>query len=144
LGSWCGKVILPYFISEIFFMTTQEIANRLVAMNRDDLHMEIYEELYDHENVVSVENWGQRMESKGMEAIKAKGDMWYASIQEVHEMRTSDPLVADKSFAVTFFMDVTHKEENALGIPPGRSSMTEMAVYHVNDAGKIYREEFFG
>lgn len=123
-------------------MTTQEIANRLVEMNRQNLHMEIYEELYDPA-VVSVENAGERMESQGFEAIKQKGELWFASIEEVHEMRTSDALVADKSFAVTFFMDVTHKEENALGIPAGRSAMTELAVYHVNDAGKIYREEFY-
>ena len=124
-------------------MTTQEIANRLVAMNRDNLHMEIYEELYDP-NVVSVENWGEKMESKGMEAIKTKGEMWYASIEEVHEIKVSEPLVADKSFAVTFYMDITHKEGNELGAPAGRSAMNEMAVYHVNDEGKIYHEEFFG
>ena len=125
-------------------MTTKEVAERLVAMNRDNLHMEIYEALYDTENMVSVENWGQRMESKGLEAIKQKGEMWYGSIQEVHEMGVSDPLVADRSFAVTFFMDITHKEANDLGIPGGRSAMTELAVYHVNEAGKIYREEFYG
>lgn len=125
-------------------MTTQEIADRLVEMNRENLHMEIYEELYDTENIVSIENWGEKMESKGLEAIKSKGEMWYSSIAEVHEMRTSDPLVADKSFAVTFYMDVTHKEGNALGVPAGRSAMTELAIYHVNEAGKIYREEFFG
>lgn len=125
-------------------MTTQQIAERLVAMNRDNLHIEIFEELYDTEHMVSVENSGQKMESKGMEAIKNKGEMWYASIEEMHEIRTSDPLVADKSFAVTFFMDVTYKEGNALGIPAGRFASTELAVYHVNDAGKIYREEFFG
>ena len=124
-------------------MTTQEIANRLVAMNRDNLHMEIYEELYDTEHMVSVENGGEKMESKGIEAIKSKGEMWYSSIETVHEMRTSEPLIADKSFAVTFYMDITHKEGNALGIPGGRSVMTEMAIYHVNDFGKIYREEFF-
>jgi len=124
-------------------MTTQEIADRLVAMNRENLHIEIYEALYDTENIVSVENWGEKMESKGLEAIKAKVELWFGSIEEVHEMRTSDPLVADKSFAVTFYMDVTHKAGNALGIPAGRSAMTELAIYHVNDDGKIYREEFF-
>ena len=125
-------------------MTTQEIANRLVEMNRDNKHMEIYEELYDTENVVSIENWGEKMESKGMEAIKQKGEMWFSSIEEVHEMRTSDPLVAEKSFAVTFYMDITFKEGNALGSPAGRTAMTELAVYHVNDDGKIYQEEFYG
>lgn len=126
-------------------MTTQDIANRLVELNREgDKHIEIYEELYDTANVVSVENWGERMESVGLDAIKQKGEMWFGSIEEVHEMRVSEPLVADKSFAVTFFMDVTHKAENDLGIPGGRSAMTELAIYHVNDAGKIYKEEFFG
>ena len=125
-------------------MTTQDIANRLVAMNRDNLHMEIYEELYDVEHVVSIENGGGKTESKGIEAIKTKGEMWYAAIEEVHEIRVSDPLVADKSFAVTFHMDISYKAENALGIPAGREVMTELAVYHVNDAGKIYKEEFFG
>lgn len=125
-------------------MTTKEIAERLVAMNRDNLHMEIYEELYDTENMVSAENWGEKMESKGIEAIKKKGEMWYAAIEEIHEIRVSDPLVSDKSFAVTFYMDITHKERNELGAPAGRFAMTEMAVYYVNEAGKIYREEFFG
>ena len=67
-------------------MTTQEIANRLVELNREDKHLEIYEELYDTDNVVSVENWGERMESVGMDAIKKKGEMWFASIAEVHEI----------------------------------------------------------
>lgn len=124
-------------------MTTQEIADRLVEMNRQNLHQEIFEELYCPDNVVSIENWGERMESKGHEAIKEKGEKWFASIEEVHEMRVSDPLVAGKSFAVTFFMDITHKAENDLGIPGGRQAMTELAVYHINDAGKIYKEEFF-
>jgi hypothetical protein len=125
-------------------MTTKEIAERLVEMNRQNLHMEIYEELYDTENVVSIENWGERMEFKGMEAIKDKGEMWFDSIAEIHEIRTSDPLVADKSFAVTFYMDITHKEGNAMGAPAARTAMTELAIYHVNEAGKIYKEEFFG
>jgi hypothetical protein len=137
----CSRIVLKF---KYIGMTTKEIAAQLVAMNRDNLHMEIYEALYDTDNVVSVENWGEKIESKGMEAIKAKGDMWYSAVEEVHEIRVSEPLVADKSFAVTFFMDITHKEGNALGVPAGRSSSTELAVYYVNDAGKIYREEFFG
>lgn len=124
-------------------MTTQEIAERLVAMNRDNKHMEIYEELYD-QNVVSVEHYEEDMMSTGMEAIKDKGDKWFAAIEEMHGTEVSDPLVADRSFAVTFSMDVTYKEGNELGIPAGRSAMTELAVYHVNDEGKIYKEEFWG
>lgn len=122
-------------------MTTQEIADRLVALNRENKHMEIYEELYDPQ-VVSVEHTGDGREDVGFAAIKAKGEMWFGFIEETHEMAVSEPLVADRSFAVTFMMDVTFKP----GMPgmEGRQKFTELAVYHVNDAGKIYREEFYG
>lgn len=110
-------------------------------MNRQNLHLEIYEALYDTDKVVSIENWGDRMEFVGMEAIKQKGETWFASIEELHETKVSEPLVADKSFAVTFYMDITFKETD-MG-PAGRQTMTELAVYHVNDDGKIYKEEFF-
>ena len=122
-------------------MTTQEIANRLVEMNRDNLHMEIYKELYT-EDIVSIENFGDRKEYVGMEAIIKKGEFWNEALEEMHETKVSDPLVADKSFAVTFYMDATYNEKMGLEMK-GRSQATEMAVYHVNDAGKIYKEEFF-
>mgnify|MGYP001797885095 CR=1 FL=1 len=121
-------------------MTTQEIADKLVEMNRQDLHMEIYEALYD-ENVVSVERTGEGREDTGFADIKAKGDEWFAMIGETHALEVSDPLVADMSFAVTFTMDVTFKP----GAMPGmvcRQKFTELATYHVNEAGKITRETF--
>jgi len=124
-------------------MTTQEIADRLVEMNRQNLHLEIYEELYDLETVESIENWSEREVHKGYDAIKKKGDFWNSAVEEMHETKVSDPLVADGSFAVTFYMDVTYNENMGPDMA-GRSVMTELAIYHVNDAGKIYREEFFG
>ena len=45
----------------------------------------------------------------------------------MHETTCSEPLVADNSFAVTFFMDITYKEG-------GRQKMTELAVYTVKTA----------
>ncbi len=123
-------------------MTTAEIANRLVELNRAGKHMEIYEELYSPE-VVSVENAGERMESVGFDAIKAKGEQWFGMVAETHELRVGEPLVADKSFAVTFYMDVTFNE-NGGPMMTGRMQFTELAVYKVNDEGKIYHEEFLG
>ncbi len=117
-------------------MTTQEIADRLVALNRENNHELAYKELYS-EDILSIENWdGERTEHKGMDAIKKKGEGWYASVAEIHETTCSEPLVADNSFAVTFFMDITYKDA-------GRQSMTELAVYTVKD-GKIVEEEFKG
>lgn len=120
-------------------MTTKEIADRLVALNRENNYQQCYSELYDMENIVSIENWGTREEYKGAEALKAKGEKWEAGVETMHETRVSEPLVADKSFAVTFYMDITFKPESGM---PGRTQLTELAVYHVNDAGKIYKEEF--
>lgn len=120
-------------------MSTQEVAERLVELNKAGDYKKVYEELYV-EDVISIENWGDRMEFKGMDAIREKGEQWEAGLEEMHEMRVSEPVVADKSFAVTFFIDATFKESPMS--PAGRSQMTELAVYRVNDDGKIYHEEF--
>ena len=120
-------------------MTTQEIADRLVALNRANEYETVYQELYDPE-VVSVEKWGgEAVEYKGMAAIMEKMASWQNGVGEMHETRVSDPLVADQSFAVTFYMDVTYIDGGMF--PAGRSQMTELAVYTVRD-GKIIREEF--
>ncbi len=120
-------------------MTTAEIAARLVELNKTGDYQTAYAELYIPD-VVSVENWGDRMEHVGMDAIKAKGEQWMAMLEETHSTSVGEPLVADKSFAVTFTMDVTFKP----GVPgmEGRMQFTELAVYRVNDDGKIYHEEF--
>lgn len=115
-------------------MTTKEIADRVVALNRAGDHLAVYRELCAPD-IVSVENWGgERTEYVGMEGIARKGEEWMANVDEMHETKASEPLVADQSFAVTFFMDITYKDR-------GRVAETELAVYTVRD-GKIVREEF--
>ncbi len=115
-------------------MTVQEIADRVVALNRAGDHETIYKELYAPD-AVSIENWGPEPERyEGLEAIGKKGDVWTADVVEMHETSCSEPLVADSSFAVTFYMDITYKSQ-------GRVKMTELAVYTVKD-GKIVKEEF--
>jgi hypothetical protein len=115
-------------------MTTQEIAKRVVELNRTGDYETIYRELYAVD-AVSIENWGPEPEVyTGLEAIGKKGEAWMADVEEMHETSCSEPLVADGSFAITFTMDITYKSR-------GREKMTEMAVYTVND-GKIVKEEF--
>jgi hypothetical protein len=115
-------------------MTVQEIANKTVEYNRSGNHDGAYAELYDA-GCVSIENWGgERTEYVGMDAIGAKAKGWCESVTEIHEVRVSEPLVSDSSFAVTYFMDITYKDS-------GRQTMTELAVYTVKD-GKIVSEEF--
>ena len=117
-------------------MTTQEIAAKMVAYNREHNYGACYDELYD-DGAISTENWGPQPEVyTGLVAIKEKSAKWMASVQEIHSTSCSEPLVADNSFAITFTMDVTYKEM-------GRLSMTELAIYKVKE-GKVVAEEFIG
>jgi ketosteroid isomerase-like protein len=118
-------------------MTTQEVANRLVKLCSEEKFDQAAEELYSPD-IVSVEAGappGMSRESKGMAAVKAKGDWWIAN-HEMHSTKVEGPLVAGSHFAVTFKMDVTFKPESR------RFQMDEVAVYKVAN-GKIVSEEFF-
>jgi ketosteroid isomerase-like protein len=117
-------------------MTTKEVADQLVhfcSKGRFDQALALYAP-----DIVSLEAGappGQSRESKGIDAVKAKGEWWTAN-HDVHSTVVEGPLVAGAFFAVTFKMDVTFKAQNR------RFTMEEVAVYQVKD-GKIVREEFF-
>jgi ketosteroid isomerase-like protein len=117
-------------------MTTKEIADKLVhlcSQGKFDEAMAFYSP-----DIVSMEAGappGQSRESKGLAAVKAKGEWWVAN-HEVHGVTVEGPLVAGSHFAVTFKMDVTFKPQSR------RFTMEEVAVYKVAD-GKIVYEEFF-
>ncbi len=99
--------------------------------------MEATQSLYSPD-IVSVEPFapqGQSPESKGIDAVMAKGK-WWADNHEVHSSTVEGPLVAGPQFAVTFKLDVTFKPQNK------RFTMEEIAVYKVAD-GKIVHEQFF-
>ena len=75
-------------------------------------------------------------ESVGLEAIKAKNEWWY-SAHELHSSKVEGPFVhGTDRFSVIFNIDVTQKESGE------RMQMREIATYHVNEDGKITREEF--
>ena len=118
-------------------MTTREIANSLVKLCSEGKFHEALEAHYSPD-IVSMEAGappGGSRESKGLAAVKAKGE-WWVSNHEVHSAIVEGPLVAGAHFAVTFKMDVTFR-------PQGRRfTMEEVAVYKVAD-GKIVYEEFF-
>jgi hypothetical protein len=118
-------------------MTTQEVANRLVNLCSEGKFDQAAAELYSAD-IVSMEAGappGMSRESKGIAAVKAKGDWWIAN-HEMHSTKVEGPLVAGSHFAVTFKMDVTFKPESK------RFQMEEVAVYKVAN-GKIVYEEFF-
>jgi ketosteroid isomerase-like protein len=118
-------------------MTTKEIADRLVALCRKGDFEKAQTELFA-EDAVSIEPYSTpefEKETKGLKAIKEKGDKWNAMVEKTHSLTVSDPLVASNSFACTMRMDVTMKQR-------GHMDMTELCVYEVKD-GKIKTEEFF-
>lgn len=118
-------------------MTTQEVADTLVKLCSQGKLDEATNTLYS-QDIVSVEAGappGQSRESKGLDAIKAKGE-WWTTNHEVHSAKVEGPLVAGSHFAVTFKFDVTFKPQNK------RFQMEEIAVYKVAD-GKIVYEQFF-
>jgi len=118
-------------------MTTEEVAATLVQLCSQGKFEEAAGKLYSPD-IVSMEPGappGQSRESKGIAAVKAKGEWWVAN-HEVHSSKVEGPLVAGSHFAVSFKLDVTFRPQNR------RFTMDEIAVYKVVE-GKIVYEEFF-
>ena len=116
---------------------TQQVADKLVNLCSQGKFREATEALYSND-IVSVEAGappGGSRESKGLDAVRAKGD-WWSENHEVHSAEVKGPLVAGDHFAVTYKLDVTFKPEKK------RFTMEEVAVYKVA-GGKIVYEEFF-
>jgi ketosteroid isomerase-like protein len=117
-------------------MTTKEIADRLVELCRKGGFEDAQNELFA-EDAVSIEPHSTpafEKETKGLQAIKEKGEKWNEMVKEVNGLEVSEPLVATNSFACTMKMDVTMKDGQ-------RMNTTELCTYHVKD-GKIVSEEF--
>ncbi len=118
-------------------MTTQEVADTLVRLCSQGKFDEATRTLYSTD-IVSVEAGappGQSRETKGIAAVKAKGEWWTAN-HEVHSVAVEGPLIAGSHFTVVFKLDITFKPESK------RFKMEEVAVYKVAD-GKVVYEEFF-
>ncbi|UFH52148.1 nuclear transport factor 2 family protein [Spirosoma sp. KNUC1025] len=117
-------------------MTTQEIADRLVALCREGKYEQAQRELYSQE-AKSIEPAGNpgMQTVQGLDAIIEKGNQFQAMIQELHGGSVDGPLVAGNQIALTISLDATFKDGN-------RMNMNEIAVYTVQD-GKIVQEQFF-
>lgn len=118
-------------------MTTNEIAQRLAALCKEEAYEQAQKELFA-EDAVSIEPMASpafEKETHGLKNIIEKGHKFEAMVEAMHSTVVSEPLVVANSIAFTLSMDVTMK-----GRP--RESMTELCVYKVKD-GKIISEEFF-
>ncbi len=118
-------------------MTTKEIAYRLVELSRKGDFEKAQKELFS-DNAVSMEPYATpafEKETKGLKAIKEKGDKWNSMVQQMNSLIVSDPLVASNSFACTMQMNVIIKDRGQLDI-------NELCVYQVKD-GEIISEQFY-
>ena len=118
-------------------MTTQQIADRLVALCREQKWDQAQKELYA-DDVVSIEPYPTPdfpQEVKGLPAIIEKGKRFVSMVEKMHTLTVSNPLVAGESFACVMQMDVVMKGQ-------GRMNMAELCVYKVKN-GKVVSEQFF-
>jgi hypothetical protein len=117
-------------------MTTKEIAARLKELCEKGEFETVLNELFSPD-AVSIEPYagnGFEKETKGLPAIKKKGEVWNSMVEEQHGFSISEPIIAGGSFALAMSMDITMKGR-------GRTNMSELCLYKVKD-GKIISEEF--
>jgi len=117
-------------------MTTQEVANKLVAYMRKGQIFEAQAELYA-DDITCIEPGGAMAPplTKGKAAVAEKGKQFASMIEERHGGSCSDPVVGGRYFSITMSLDATMKEM-------GRQLLDEVCVYEVKD-GKIVKEQFF-
>ena len=117
-------------------MTTQEVANKLVAYMRQGQIFDAQAELYS-DDIVCIEPEGAMVPhiTKGKKAVAEKGKQFASMIEERHGGSCADPVVGGRYFSIAMSIDATMK-----GM--GRRLLYEVCVYEVKD-GKIVHEQFF-
>jgi SnoaL-like domain len=117
-------------------MTTQQVAERLVELCRNNQTGQAQQELWaDDVACISPDMaGGPAVTTTGKEANLEREHKFLEMIEEVHSSVISDPVVAGNVFAISWSFDATLK-----GQP--RRTMDEVVVYHVNN-GKITQEQY--
>ncbi len=120
-------------------MTTQEVADRYIALDKEGKWMDIQSELYS-QDIICIEpehvaSMGMPVITKGLAAVQAKAVAFNEMIEAVHSAYCSEPVIGGTYFSVAMGMDCTMKAGN-------RMTMDEIAVFQVKD-GKIVTEQFF-
>ena len=117
-------------------MTTQQIADRLSELFKENRWEDAQRELFSEEAVSLEPPKSPGLQTVvGLENIIKKGDMFKDMTEEVHGGYIRGPIVAGNHISFGIGMDATMKGQ-------GRSMMEEIAVYEVKD-GKIVKEQFF-
>ena len=118
-------------------MSTQEVAEKVVELVRQQAWYKALDTLYD-KDIVSVEasaSEGESAEKRGIDQVRGKID-WWLNAMEVHSFTAKGPFVAHDRFVVQYDADVTEKNSKK------RFQLSEVGV-HTAKNGKIVREGFF-
>src|SRR6218665_31098 len=117
-------------------MSTQELAKQLVSLLRAGSFEEAQRSFLS-QNAESIEPNASFFPEKtvGLENILAKGAAFRESIEAVHGLEISDPLVAGNSIAITFTLDASFKNN-------GRLVFSEICVFSI-EGEKIVREIYY-
>lgn len=120
-------------------MTTQQVADRYYELAKQNKWIEIQDEMYSQDIVNKEPEHALAMGiptlTKGLDAVRAKGEARRAMMEALHSQKCSKPLVGGKYFSVYMSREVTFK-----GKP--RMKLEEIAVFEVVE-GKIVLEQFF-
>ncbi|HET6993266.1 MAG TPA: nuclear transport factor 2 family protein [Bacteroidia bacterium] len=116
-------------------MTTQQVANRLIELNRLGQMAKAQEELFADDVTSTEPAHGPIKSAKGKKAVQVKGAEFAAMIETRHGGSFSDPIVVGRFFSYSMTLDATFKGA-------GRMNLEEICVYEVKD-GKIISEQFF-
>ncbi len=97
---------------------------------------EAKEELFA-EDITSIEPYEGLLakETRGMEAIRKKAELFIAHVENFYGSIISDPLIAGDCFAVAWDTDLQMKGDE-------RKTNSELCVYKTKN-GKIISEQFF-
>lgn len=118
------------------FITTAQLAARFHELASQEKWFDIQDELFA-ENVKSIEpshsRWFSNAEGKA--TVRRKGEDWVKRIEAAHSRSTSEPIVADRHFAVLREVDITVQGH-------GRIEIREIMLYEVSE-GRIISEQFF-
>ncbi len=118
-------------------MTTLDVAKKYVELVKAHKNANALETLFSRD-VVSMEAAappGGKAESRGVEALAAKGKQWIEN-HEIHSLSVDGPWPHGNRFIVRFSYDVTNRPSNR------RFKIDEAALFTVEN-DKIVREEFF-
>jgi hypothetical protein len=113
-------------------MTTRMVADRLIELCKAGEFVQAQQELY-HADIVRIEPDGTK--TSGAAKMLEQEQRFLASLEKIHGISYSEPLVAGKYFTVVLKMEIDMKQR-------GKITLEEVCVYEVVD-GKVVFEQFF-